>query len=86
MGNVLFDDVEDGHSVCSCRLLDESQIVADSEPVFEVNARAAAYHFALAHDSDSVAEVVCLVHEVSGEDDDSVVFVCFEKFPNIPSR
>jgi len=37
----------------------------------------------VAHDGDTVAQVVGLVHEVGGQQDHSVVFVVLQHFPNV---
>ena len=40
---------------------------------------------ASSHDSDSVTQVVSLIHKMCGKENDSVSLVAFQKLPNVPS-
>ena len=61
--------------VGSSSLLDECNLVADTETVLEEERAAEALHRALAHDADTVTKHVRLVHIMSSQDDDSVLLV-----------
>ncbi len=84
VGDMLSDGGNDGSGVGFGSLLREGDRVTDSELVFEEGTRAAAEQSALTHDADPVAEVVRLVHEVGGQNDDAVVLVGFEQVPDVP--
>ena len=61
--------------VGSSSLLDECNLVADTETVLEEKRAAEALHRAFAHDANTVAKHVCFVHVMSSENDDSVLLV-----------
>lgn len=66
-------------------LLDKSDVVPNTELVLQVMPTSAANESSAGHDADPVAQVISLVHEVSGQQDDSVGLVAFEQLPNVSS-
>ena len=67
-------------------LLDESDLVANSETILEEEGTAEALHRALAHNSYTVAKHVCFVHIMSRQNDNSVLFVGLKHVPEVSSR
>jgi len=56
-------------------LLHEGDSVAETETVLEEEGRAEALECALAHDTDTVAEHVSLIHIMRGQNDDAILLV-----------
>ena len=62
-------------------LLKKIKCVSNPEFLLEVHRGSTCANGSLSHYGYAVAEVVCLAHVVSGEDDDSFLFVLFEEVP-----
>ena len=71
--------------VRSPSLLDEGDLVANTEAILEEERAAQALKGTLAHNSNTVSEHVGFVHIVSSQDNDSVFFVRLEHIPEISS-
>ena len=71
--------------VRSSSLLNERDLVAKAEAILQEEGAANALESTLAHDTDSVAEDISLVHVMCGEDDDSIFFVALKHVPEVAS-
>ena len=71
--------------VGSSSLLDEGDLVADTEAILEEKRAAEALKSTLAHDSNTITEHVGLVHVMRRQHNNSVLLVRLEHVPEIPS-
>ena len=69
--------------VGSAALFDKSDLIANTEAVFEEKRSTETLHSSLAHDADSVTEHICLVHVMGSQDDDSIFLVGLKHVPQV---
>lgn len=84
VGDALLDQLHDG---CGCHLpvlLDHCECVAFAVLVLQPAATPTAQQPPLLHDADAIAQVVALIQEVRGEDDDAVSLEVLQKRPDEP--
>jgi len=65
-------------------LLGDDEVVANTVSILKKERASSALYLTFSHDSDSIAEDVCLVHVMSGQDHDSSLFVFLQHLPHSP--
>ena len=67
----------------SAALFDKSDLIANTEAVFEEKRAAKALEGTLAHDANTVTEHISFIHIMGRQDDDSILLVGLEHVPQV---
>ena len=81
--HMLLYQINDLVAVSRIGVFHQAYVVPNSELILQIDASPAAVHLPVSHYPDSVPQVVGFVHEMSGQQDYSVILVSFKQFPNV---